>query len=329
MDASEYIDNRLQGLTKRSDEFLKLDEEVTNEFDTWSALKLILHSSIVDMYTRVHKDRTDDIFYIDALAGTGVSTYDDGQGFLGSPLLACREAEVPFTKMFFIESCEEKAAALRKRLDYAFSQPEFTKPDHWDVYEADANKIIDDIKREIYSLKGDGLWNYYCFIDNERTDVNWPFIETITPNPKGDLLINIPIATAIGRNYGSQAVDEFFGSDTSVFKSREQGLAMYESQIKRRDREKTVSTTIDGAVGSFNYELLYATRRTKGGSKYIKRVEAVRDFLESTDAEKVRRRLTVTEGDQEEISEWMPDSDVEFPDDDDDDDNQAGLGDFL
>jgi len=331
MDASQYIDNRLKGLRDRADEFLALNEEVTNDFDTWSALKLILHSSVVDMYTRVHKDRTDDIFYIDALAGSGISTYEDGQGFVGSPLLACRQAEMPFTKMFFVECKEEHASALRQRLEYAFNLPEFTEPDRWEVYEEDANEAISGIKSEMDEMSGDyergATSNYYCFIDNQATDVNWEFIEEITPIPYGDLLINIPIASAIGRNFGSSAVNNFYGKDTSGFRTRRQALGEYVSRVRDQNRRQIVSTTVDGAVGSFNYEVLYATRTTDGGSQYIRRVEAVRDFLESTDAEKVRRRLDVTEGDQQEIVEWLPDSDVEFPDNDDGE--QAGLGDFV
>jgi len=332
MDASQYIDNRLDRLRDRADELLSVREGVTNDFDTWSALKLLLHASVVDMYTRVHKNQeTDDIFYIDALAGSGISSYKAGQGFIGSPLLACREAQMPFTKMFLIEHSDEHAEALEERLKYAFSLSEFTEPECWEVYSEDANEAIKGINSEMDQLSGNfeagDTANYYCFIDNQATDVDWGFIEEITPFPYGDLLINIPIASAIGRNFGSAEVNDFYGCDTSHFQSRKEALNVYESKVRERRRPVTASTTVDGGVGSFEYEVLYATRCTDGGSEYVRRVEAVRDFLEQSDGEHVKTRLNVTEGPQGELSDWMPNSDVEFPEEEDD--SQTGLDDWI
>lgn len=338
MDAGQFLKRHVADLREHAQDFYDVGDGVANSFDSWSALKLALHAVSVSMYTGVHKDRTGDIFYIDALAGSGISEYTDGQCFLGSPLLACKSARTPFSRMYFIENDGEKADALRDRLRYAFTLDGFTKPDEWRVFEEDANEQIDEVIEEIWDL-GDHEegFNYFTFIDNQGMDVEWPFIDRITPKPFGDFLINVPIAHAVGRNPGEDATNDFYGCDTGrlrgIHNSRQKMLDLYSTRLTKAGRPVQTSTTIDANSGSFNYEMVYATRDISGGNKYMEVIDYAKLVLEKVHAGHVDGILDVLEGDQMELNvgEW---TDNETPDIDirvnsDPDDAQTGLADFT
>lgn len=336
MDAGTYISERVAALRNRSQEFYDLDPDTTNDFDSWSALKLILHSAAINMYTSVHQRRTGDIFYIDALAGSGVSTYESNRCFVGSPLIAARDAETPFKKMYFIESNEDFCIALENRLEYAFKLPEYTEPEEFEVIPGNANEEIDDVINEIREI-GDfeDRFNYYCFIDNQGLDVNWSSIEDLTPKPYGDLLINLPIAHAIGRNASIENIDslnEFYGTDMEEFAlrktTREELKSEYYSRLAARNREIWESTQIQTNIGSFYYDLVYATRKTGGDNGYMRVIRYVKNFIESVHSGDVDHILEVVDGPQETIDAHLPEEDIEeeLPEDDDD---QSDLGEFL
>jgi len=339
----EYIQNRIEGLTEGSDKYLRLSPGNVNDFDTWSALKLILHSTTVNMYTTVLADNPNfkDLYYIDALAGSGVSQYEDGRCFLGSALMAAKMACAPFAKMYFIEQDPEFARALEMRLQHAFNQPgnEFTEPREWEVIEGDANeeipKIVDEMWERFDQNRG---MNYLAFIDNQGMDVKWPAIEKLTPKPYGDLLVNLPISQAIGRNVGvnPETVSEFYGMDiteevdTSNGGSRDRLHQLYLDRLKGRDRQVQVNTRVDANVGSYYYDMIYATREISGGNGYENTIEYVKEFIEQVHAGDVSVIMDILEGDQSTLASYLPegDEDVEDQIPVQDDDPQTGLSDF-
>ena len=98
----EWIRSRVEGLIDGAEEVEPAyQEDIDNSFDTWPALKLIVHSATVNMYTKVIANHADHFFYIDALAGSGLSEYGDEECFYGSPIVAAKHAAEPFTKMYF------------------------------------------------------------------------------------------------------------------------------------------------------------------------------------------------------------------------------------
>ncbi|WP_323677560.1 three-Cys-motif partner protein TcmP [Halorubellus sp. PRR65] len=323
MDGPTYLKRRIDAVRQRSDEVLAVAPGVANEFDSWSVLKLILHSAAVRMYTDVHQGQeTGKTFYIDALAGSGVSKYSDSECFLGSPLVACKAAQEPFTKMYFIEANGDYARALKDRLEHAFSLPKFTKPDEYEIIDRDANDALGDIAREIQSLGDyDERFNYYCFIDNQAMDVNWNAISDITPTPYGDLLINIPITHAIGRSANQntmEALSAFYGIDMHGHATgdvtREDLLQLYLDRIKNQGREVIESTRVQTDVGSFWFDLAYATRKTGGSNGYMRVIRYVREFIESVHSGHVD---TILDDGQTGLTDFTPDTDIAdaLPDD--------------
>lgn len=335
MDESEYIKKRVAGLQEGSQELFEVAEGVSNDFDTWSALKLILHSAATNMYTSVHESQeTGDIFYIDALSGSGVSKFEAGRCFLGSPLIAARSAQRPFSKMYFIESNDRYRSALRDRLNYAFRQPGYTEPDEWEIFDGDANDEIGNIVKEIQA-KGsyEDKYNYYCFIDNQGLDVNWGAMEDLTPKPYGDILVNLPTYHAIGRNApreSTKALMEFYGTDFNQINTRhnvrDQMHKLYCKRLADRGREVQESTQVNTDVGSFYFDLVYATRYIPNGNGYMRVIAYVKEFIESVHGGDINRILDVLDGNQDVIGSYLPDKEIE--DELPDPDPQKGLGDF-
>jgi len=319
MDEGTYLKKRIEGLREDTDELLEVGDGVQNEFNTWSALKLILHSAAVTMYTDTHHSQgTGDIYYIDALSGSGISSYDDTGQFIGSPLVAAKAATAPFSKMYFIEQDESNANALRKRLEWAFTNPKYTEPDDWKVFSEDANEKIPEVIEEIENESDyNDRFNYYCFIDNESLDITWSSIEALTPKPYGDLLINLPTAHAIGRCANQDSFDSlnaFYGRDMSGFASgpvsRSSLYSKYENQVKDRGRSVTESVKVRTDTASFYYDMMYATRFIENGNGYMDVVRYVKQFLERVDSGDVDRMLRVLNGDQQTIADLQPDEDV-------------------
>ncbi|AEM58717.1 hypothetical protein HISP_16000 [Haloarcula hispanica N601] len=339
MDSSEYIKKRIQSLTEDSDEIRSLSP-VTNDFDSWSALKLILHSAAVNMYTTVleNTDYFQDLFYIDALAGSGVSTYgDDDTCFLGSPIIAAKVAQEPFKKMYLIEWDEDKAAALETRLQYIFdNHADALEPEEWEVIQGDANTHLPKVADDISEVR-EGGFNYYCFIDNQELNVKWDAIDSLTPKPWGDLLINLPTASGIGRNATKRPVpkelNDFYCTDLNEedlpqSNVRPKMKALYRKCLTQNGRPIQRITNIDANVGSYEYDLLYATRETGGENGYIRVIEYVKEFIEDVHAGDVDAFLDVIHDDQSSFEQYLPNEDVDDEIPDKEAESQTSLADF-
>ncbi|WP_081655621.1 three-Cys-motif partner protein TcmP [Halopiger goleimassiliensis] len=342
MDSSEYIKKRIQSLTENSEE-IRDQSPITNDFDSWSALKLILHSAAVNMYTTVLENNSyfNDLYYIDALAGSGVSTYGDTEScFLGSPIIAAKVAQEPFKKMYFIEYDQEKADALETRMEYVFStHSDVQEPEDWEVIRGDANDEITNVVGEIWEESNNGF-NYYCFIDNQELNVKWEAIEALTPKPWGDLLINLPTASAIGRNATMdpvpQELNDFYCVDLNEQDLPDSDIRpvmkqLYADCLAQNGRPVQRVTNVDANVGSYEYDLIYATRNIEGGNDYIEVVDYVKKFIEDVHAGDVDNILNVLYDGQASFEQYLPSEDIddEIPDTRSErDENQTSLDDF-
>jgi len=339
MDSSEYITKRIQSLTENSEEIREISE-VTNNFDTWSALKLILHSAAINMYTTVLEDNGafDDLYYIDALAGSGVSTYgNDEICFLGSPIIAAKVAQEPFRKMYLIEWDEDKAEALERRMQYVFdNHADAIEPEEWVVKVKDANKELPKIANEISDLSSGG-YNYYCFVDNQELNVKWDAIDSITPTPWGDLLINLPTASGIGRNATKKPIpanlNDFYCMDLNTADLPDSNVRptmkkLYETCLKQNGRGVTRTTNIDANVGSYEYDMIYATRDIENGNGYVEVIDYIKEFIEDLHAGDVDNILEVMHDNQTSWKQYTPERDIDDKIPDQENDSQSNLNEF-
>lgn len=334
MDSGTYIKRRVDALRDHSQEIYSQAEGVSNEFSSWTALKLILHSAAINMYTSVHQSEgTGDTFYIDALSGSGVSMYGTERYFVGSPLIAVRDAKYPFTKMYFIDSNADYCEALRERLNYVFSFPDYAEPETIEIIEGDVNEEIGWIVDEIQDIGSyDRRYNYYCFIDNQGLDVEWSTLQQLTPTPYGDLLINLPIAHAIGRNIDTEAAARFYGAPlTEILPGRPSRAELrdrYLDQLASRNRAIQSSTTVQTNIGSFYYDLVYATRPTGGNNGYMDVIDYVKQFIESVHSGDIDRILDVLDTNQSVIDIHLPEGSIKDQLPEDEDDAQTALDEF-
>lgn len=316
-EVSRFIRERIDQITEDADDLRLIAPDMANNFGTWSALKLILLSSTVNMYTNIQKggEYFENIVYIDALAGSGISACDDrNRNFLGSPLAAVKAAEHPFKKMYFIEQDENRANALKERLSYAFSAKGYTQPeDGWEVINRNANDVFPELEDKLWKIyRENGDVNYLCFIDNERADVSWNSLSHILPKPFGDLLINVPVAQTLSRNpHNPEVINKFCGTDLTREDIPENNTRRfiretYMRQLEENDRPVQVNTQITAEVGSFYYDMVYATRETSGGSEYVKYIKYVKDFIENVHSGDVDHILDIIDGDQRSLSEYIP-----------------------
>lgn len=340
MDPHDYIPDRIETLRKNS-EMIREQAEITNDFDSWSALKLILHSAVVNMYTKVMSNENyfTDYYYIDALAGSGVSTYEGDRCFKGSPIVAAESSWEQFSEMYFIEQDPDYCSALKSRLDFVFSNPKFDieEPERWEVIEGNANKKVPEIVSNIQNQYRSGGYTYYCFIDNQTLDVDWSTIQSLTPEPWGDLLINLPTSQAIGRSAAlehSQKLNDFYGIDVSTLDIPENGIRefmrqLYIDRLKDRDREVIRSTHVDANVGSFGYDMVYATRDIEDGNDYVNVIDYVKRMVENVHAGDVDNILDILYGGQSTMAEYYPEGEMESEISDSEakqrDDEQTGL----
>ena len=325
----ERVRERVPTLTKHAEEIRDIEPDVFNEFGTWSALKLIVHVATVNMYTTVISDHRDDWFYVDALAGSGVSVYGEAdESFLGSPLLAAKNAAEPFTKMYFIEMDEKKAAALEKRLEAAFngSDLQIESPEcGYQIYVGDANEQLSEVISDMWDVarrNGKPNFNHLSFIDNQGLDLKWNGVKQLAPKPTGDLLINFPTSAlrrSANHNDSKDAMTDYYGGEMwQSADGREQLIDTYRARLNGVEKTKQVVTNIDSGTKNYHYDMIYGTRETQGGSDYINAIEYVKEFVEAVDGADVEQMLSVLRGDQATMESFFPK----------DDDPQKRLGEY-
>ena len=345
----EWIAERVEGLTEEASEIEpQFDSDIDNSFNTWSALKLIVHAATINMYTKVISDHYNDFFYIDALAGSGLSEYGEGQEgeyFHGSPIVAAKHADVSFTKMYFMDEDENRCDILEERLEYIFTESciDIESPEDWEVIQGDSNEQIERVISNIWDVAGpDFSFHTLSFIDNQATDFEWESLEQIA-EVSADFLINYPGAMAVGMNINNKGAHEgdlkgFFGRNLwdLGMDSREEYRATYINQLGSlfTDDSHQIPVKVESGTKSYNYDMIYATRDTAGGSGYVEAIEYVKEFVENVDGGDVEDMLKVMQGEQSAIEEFLPEGreiDDELLDGDvpDTDENQSGLGDWT
>lgn len=345
----EWIADRVAGLTEEANEIEpSFHEGIDNSFNTWSALKLIAQAATINMYTKVISKHFNDFFYIDALAGSGLSEYgegEEGEYFHGSPIVAAKHAAEPFTKMYFVDDKDKRCDLLRQRLDYIFTndQVDIEPPGDWEVRCGNSNTIISDIIDDIWKMAGpDYSFHTFAFIDNQGLDFNWASMEKLA-EISTDYMINYPGAMGVGMNINNEgahagAMKDFFGRNLwdRDLTDREAYKDVYVSQLGSlfTDDSHRVPIRVKSGSKSYNYDMIYATRDTDGGSGYVEAVEYAKEFIENVDGADVGDILEMMHGDQAMMDSFLPE-DKEIDDElldnatSNRDESQSGLEDFY
>lgn len=323
-----WIADQLSTLMEHSEELVEIQTDVVNDYRPLTALKLIVLSAGLDMYTNISPKRYDHCYYLDLFAGAGATRIRDREeAVVGSPILAPMISDPDFREYHFVDYDKETVEALRERIQYMDDTIDEFPGERCYVHHKDANKFVniflDELKAELGSYEG---VNLFSFIDPEGLDLQW-YVTRRLCRVYGDLLINFPKLGA-NRSAGSRKARTFFGvNDGSHLPSGDQLREFYEEKLKGcKHTDITVPLRIDsGATGQhFHYDLIYATRRTQNDSPYVQAMEAMKTKIGVLDGDHIGQVMDTLRGDVMALDGFLPDDD-----DVGDDDSQYGLGDFA
>jgi three-Cys-motif partner protein len=284
-------------------------KDVFNPVGSWASLKLIFLNYVAGVYTtimNVHfKNR---YFYIDLFSGPGINKVEDSNDDLifGSPLLISTQHK--FTKMLFCDSKKIYCDALSERLKVV-GIPE----ENFSIYPKDCNLIIDEIISQVKN--GHSL----IFIDPYGMDINWETMEKIL-QLNADIIINFQ-TRIISRGIEQQG--KATNACKCFFKNEKEAIEIYNN----RDNEESIGeklkqlyiknvqesrlkkdiSVITGAIPirkdkNFYYDLIFVTRKTKGGSPWLDTIQKAANEIESLDSKIVRQILDILKGRQKQLA---------------------------
>ncbi len=326
MSSKDWIEKRIENLIRRSEEFKAIEPNIANNFQSWTALKLIVLAIVVNFYTSIIRKYPffENVYFIDALSGAGVCDMRDcPECVIGSPLLVSDMAGNFFSKMYFIEQNDNYRNALGKRLNYLNKNEAFElEKKNYEIKHGDANEKIPEIIEEIRKETNFENCNYLAFIDNQGFDVKWKAMSKLI-EPYGDLLINFQTGS-YAREWGKaksgdtnsiKLLNEFFGTNFDEFAWSQvdggDGLRnLYMNRLADEGREIQDYITIRSKKGrTFRYDMIYCTRKTRGGSPYIQVFKDVKPKIEKHTGDSVDKILKIMRGDYTSLDYFFPEKD--------------------
>lgn len=314
--SADWIEEKLRELRQDADEIWNVAPDVSNPFNSWSAIKLMSLAATVDFYTNIISGNFDNFYFIDALSGSGCVTLNDGEEHLvGSPILTAAIAHTPFTNMYFTECDADKTRALRQRLDFVSDNLSYgLEKDQYEVRTGDANQLVPTVIEEI---KEDSVYNkerahILAFVDNEGLDIDFSTMESLT-EVWSDLLINFP-SVAVRRQAGAgheKSMNTFFGDNRwkAANADANELRAIYKGNISQLGRPIQRHIPVRSGDGFF-YDMIYATRETPKGSPYVNAFEYMEEQLEDISGEEINKVLQLMRGEKSRLN-LFPDDENE------------------
>lgn len=263
----------------------------------WSIIKLLANLRFIEIYTKIIKAPRQrflfkNMYYIDLLSGSGLCRIGEkGDIIAGSALLACKQCYHPFDKYFFVEQDPTKANALNERIK--------TVTSNFSLYNCDCNSCINEIMAEI-----DDKSHYLAYVDCEGLDVSWSTMQSLFAK-NGDILFNFQTQNvlrnvikaqdkALGWESTTDTLNWFFG-DTRWTKNRDADslLQCYMDKIQNETTRKIVLALPVHGTGSYRYDIILATRKTKGGNPWIKSMQELQEIMGGYRPEIVKKTLDI------------------------------------
>jgi three-Cys-motif partner protein len=304
---TDWISTRLEDLTAHSDALVDLAPGTSPSYGPLTALKLFLLAAQIEVYTRIIPDEFDHSYYIDVLAGAGVTQIKDHDvAIAGSPLIATTMSDTPLDRYYFIEKRSDRADALAARLDYIDENTTLSIPrDRCVIRNGNANEeipiVINEMKQrgETYGLGG---VNRCAFIDNEGLDVEWGTIEALL-QIWGDTLITFPSVT-ISRKRGKEKfgdITQFFGTSEWIpCETETEYRDLYSDRLAATSpvelKQRAITVNSRQKAKRFYYDLLYSTRATANDSPYIAAIDAVKKRFSRMDGNDIEAILALIQG---------------------------------
>jgi len=291
----------LEEITSLGDECSKCFPDIFNDFGDHTPLKLCALKYYTEIYTMILKP---DLLrklgfngkaFIDVFAGAGVSkiTKDNIKVAGSFPIaLNYHYKDQPFDHYYGIEIDHAKCEALTQRSRRYANEADLT------LINGDSNEEIFKIMDEIDEKK----YHYLAFVDYESLKgLSWKGMKRILDS-NGDLLITLinPHRTAGLAKKNTSAFNTMCNlySEEVVHKSTINDSivpnVLYDEyfNLLRVYRKNLLDIKITGSRG-YNYTLLFATRETNSGSKYVRSMESLKSRIEEIDGLWVDSALSI------------------------------------
>ncbi|MEX2374987.1 MAG: three-Cys-motif partner protein TcmP [Dehalococcoidia bacterium] len=153
-------------------------DEDLRDWGDWTHLKLEILKQYLDRFTTATKFKSPTVrVFLDAFAGQGRGrSRETGAIFEGSPRIALRTVDPPFTHLRFFELDPTHADALQRTLDTEFPGRDIL------VYEGDSNARIQDALADLHTISWAPM---FAFLDPDGIELSWSTLSALAKHRKG------------------------------------------------------------------------------------------------------------------------------------------------
>lgn len=289
-----WLRGKIGTLLEAAERFKNICPGVYYNTGAWSVIKLLTILYFVPIYTRIIPKYFPTMRYIELLAGTGLCRIRKTKDIVaGSTLIAATVGYKPFDEYILVEENKKRAEALGQRMK--------TITPHVKIFNCNCNECIEDP----VDLLGERE-HYLAFVDCEGLDVNWSTMDALLSKP-GDMLFTFQ-SQAVARQVGkvargwtgyAEGLNAFFGDDGwKPLRGPDALLQHYMNKIREETTRKVVLSLPVKGPGGFRYDVILATRRTRGGNPWIEPMRSLRDRMERYRFELVEAALNILTGRQ-------------------------------
>lgn len=282
---------------------------------TWSVNKLAyLGAYAREIFGVIGKKNFDRLYYIDLLAGNGVTQAKDSEGseyHVAGSAIAIPALTGGFHRVFANDASKRNVEILNKRVNALRS--ELSLPD-FAFKEKDANDVVDEI---IDQIKTDGIPGSLSltFVDNQGLDLKLDAIRKLS-RLFNDIFILYPTIDAwrlIGAvrkgTHSRKNLDDFFGGPawegaTTDIEARD----IYTKQVlgcaaSHAPRTTSAPPEIKGPKG-YRYHIVSSVRVTPNGSKFLDGAEVIAKRVDGMTWKELRAHEDVASGKQRSLGDY-------------------------
>lgn len=301
-----WLDKQIKKLEETKSKFSEeikiiksVEPDTCNEFEEATPLKLIFLNYALDMYTTIIKKYSDNLFYVDLFAGSGLNRMRTSKdNLIGSPFIATLNHGKKYNKFFFCEQDKNLFNALRKRI-------ESLSIGNSKIICGDCNKRLSSIITEIEKINNKHI---FFFIDPYSMQFKWSSMKKVL-DTYSDIVFTF-MTHHIGRawssasaqpNYSTNALDEFFGDKS--WKSARTVVDLI--KIYKKNVLKVRENAIIESVHIVDYyDLIFITNKTSGKNPWMKCIKDAKKEIEKNSKFAVKTALNKCSRGQRDLTDY-------------------------